>query len=94
MTGALFNILIPTKQHELHLSQQIACDCSIKTKQPNDNTFNKRSLNHPKLNLSITMEKVSTYLNINYFTCYMQHACTIYFIYIYKIRKRYYILYK
>ncbi|XP_027844257.2 uncharacterized protein LOC114124989 [Aphis gossypii] len=57
MTGALFNILIPTKQHELHLSQQIACDCSIKTKQPNDNTFNKRSLNHPKLNLSITMEK-------------------------------------
>ncbi|XP_060841365.1 uncharacterized protein LOC132922064 isoform X4 [Rhopalosiphum padi] len=59
MTGALFNILIPTKQHELHLSQQIACDCSIKTKQPNlpnDNTFNKRSLNRPKHNLSMTME--------------------------------------
>jgi len=63
MTGALFNILIPTKQHELHLSQQIACDCSIKTKQPNlpnDNTFNKRSLNRPKHNLSMTMETVST----------------------------------
>jgi len=59
MTGALFNILIPTKQHEIHLTQKIACDCSIKTK-PNDNTNNKQSLDRPKYNLSITMEKVST----------------------------------
>jgi len=59
MTGALFNILIPTKQHEIHLSQKIACDCSIKTK-PNYNTNNKQSLDHPKYSLSITMEKVST----------------------------------
>lgn len=88
MTGVLFNILIPTKQHELHLSQKIACDCSIKTKQPNDNTFNKRLLNHPKHDLSITMEKVSTLILT------ILHACTIYFIYIYKVRKLYYILYK
>lgn len=58
MTGALFNILIPTKQHEIHLSQQIVCDCSIKT---SDKTYNKSLTNHPKHNLGITMEKVSTY---------------------------------
>lgn len=83
MTGALFNILIPTKQHEIHLTQKIACDCSIKTK-PNHNTNNKQSLDRPKYNLSITMEKVSTYLivaNTNYFQFYM-HVSTI-FIYIY-----------
>jgi len=59
MTGALFNILIPTKQHEIHLTQKITCNCSIKT-IPNDNTNNKQSLDRPKYSLSITMEKVST----------------------------------
>ncbi|XP_022161208.1 uncharacterized protein LOC111027236 isoform X2 [Myzus persicae] len=58
MTGALFNILIPTKHHEIHLSQNIACDCSIKTKS-NVNTNNKQSLDRPKYSLSITMEKVT-----------------------------------
>ncbi|CAI6347397.1 unnamed protein product [Macrosiphum euphorbiae] len=57
MPGALFNIVIPTKQHEIHLSQQIACDCSIKTKLPNDSTNNKQPLDRPKYSLSITMEK-------------------------------------
>ncbi|XP_008183091.2 uncharacterized protein LOC100569357 isoform X3 [Acyrthosiphon pisum] len=57
MPGALFNIVIPTKQHEIHLSQKIACDCSIKTKLPNDNTNNKQPPDRPKYSLSITMEK-------------------------------------
>jgi len=60
MPVALFNILIPTKQHEIHLSQKVACDCSIKTKLPNDNTNNIQPPDRSKYSLSITMKKVST----------------------------------
>jgi len=80
MPGALFNIVIPTKQHEIHLSQQIACDCSIKTKLPKDDAYNKQPPDRPKYSLSITMEKVSTSWQliptIYYLTC-------IYLLYIY-----------
>lgn len=34
MSGALFRIFILTEHHEIHFSQNITCDCSIKTKYP------------------------------------------------------------
>jgi hypothetical protein len=54
---ALFNILIPTKQHEIHLIRNISCDCSAKIKNsdlknlPEDDKVSNINL--------ITMEKVS-----------------------------------
>lgn len=63
MAGALFNILIPTEQHEIHLSQHVTCDCSTTHKYPNskkqsnDNIHIQKSL---RFTLSISMEKVST----------------------------------
>lgn len=59
MAGALFNILIPTEQHELHLSRHVTCDCSTKNKvqHSNVNIHVKKSL---KFTPSISMEKVST----------------------------------
>lgn len=60
MAGAFFNILIPTKQHEIHLSQNITCDCSTNIKhlkkQSGDNTCYEKKANTYS---SITMEKVS-----------------------------------
>lgn len=87
MPGALFNILIPTKQHEIHLSQQIACDCSIKSKLQNDNTHNKQPADCPRYSLSITMEKVSTSCNTNHLLFYM-HIPTIYILYIISFNKK------
>lgn len=69
MAGALFNILIPTEQHEIHLSRHVTCDCSTKykypnfTKQSNDNIHVNKSI---KITLSISMEKVSTKLLYSY----------------------------
>lgn len=67
MAGALFNILIPTNQHEIHLSQCITCDCSTKTKRHNNKktTYDDTIYDDKRPDISspiITMEKVSTYL--------------------------------
>lgn len=57
----MFNILIPTEQHENHLYRHITCDCSTKTTNPSytkqpDDTNNEKI---PNFHLSITMKKVS-----------------------------------
>lgn len=54
---AMLNILIPTKQHEIHLTQNISCDCSAKIKSSN---FKNLLENDKIANINlITMEKVS-----------------------------------
>lgn len=60
MAGAFFNILIPTKHHEVHLSQRVTCDCSTKTKHPN------KDAKTPFAHLSMSMEKVSPVIHIHY----------------------------
>lgn len=64
MAGALFNILIPTKQHEVHLTQHIQCDCSTQTPKHHHNYQNKCDVNthdekRSNINSTISMEKVS-----------------------------------
>jgi len=56
MAGALFNILIPIEQHEVHLSQCTTCDCLTNNQHPNND---EKTPNPPHLTMS--MEKVSTY---------------------------------
>lgn len=54
---ALFNILIPTKQHEIHLIRNISCDCSTKIKSSNLTNLPEDG---KLINIDlITMEKVS-----------------------------------
>lgn len=65
MAGALFNILIPTKQHEVHLTQHIPCDCSTQNPKHNHNYQNQSDVNihderRSNINKSISMERVST----------------------------------
>lgn len=54
---ALFNILIPTKQHEIHLTQNILCDCPAKIKSSNFTNLLEDDI-IANINL-ITLEKVS-----------------------------------
>jgi len=56
MAGALFNILIPTEQHEVHLSQHAICNCSTTTKHLNNDGKIPNTTHFP-----ISMKKVSTY---------------------------------
>lgn len=64
MAGAFFNILIPTERHEIHLAQNIFCDCSSRNKH----TANRKQLNTLEnengqmpnlLHTPLSMEKVS-----------------------------------
>ncbi|VVC39852.1 Protein of unknown function DUF389 [Cinara cedri] len=71
MSGALFNILIPTEHHEIHLSQNITCDCSNLhvdcKKQSNDNIINnKRNTNfHLWINMKKTLEAILSSFQIS-----------------------------
>lgn len=78
MAGALFHILIPTEQHEIHLSPQhtLTCDCSTKAKHsnnkqssPSDNTSDEKK---PIFQTSISMKKVSTNLMSTIFPTFIK----------------------
>lgn len=71
MAGALFNILIPTEYHEMHLSQHILCDCSKQIPKHHSYT-NQSDVNiyddgRPNNNLLISMEKVSSVSRIKFY---------------------------